>query len=141
MSRRYRARYAADTATSLAPTQRSNLALLLSAIIKKCTLCLFRLARTYPTPARERSPETGWRYQVLPMAVLRRGGRRRQGKEGLEVGQLRWAEGVRCYELTKPAGAVGQPGSCRKARRRAGRYSPGASPQRNQGIWPRTLTV
>src|SRR5947209_16946317 len=34
----------------LAPTQATNLALLVSAILKKQTLCLSELARTYPTP-------------------------------------------------------------------------------------------
>src|SRR5919112_4375020 len=38
----------------LAPTQATNLALLVSAILAKRTLCLSELARAYPTPARRR---------------------------------------------------------------------------------------
>src|SRR5919202_5711135 len=38
----------------LAPTQKTNLALLVSAILKKRTLCLSELARTYPTPKKRR---------------------------------------------------------------------------------------
>jgi len=38
----------------LAPTQRVNLALLVSAILKKRTLCLSELARAYPTPKERR---------------------------------------------------------------------------------------
>ncbi len=40
----------------LAPTQAANLALLVSAILKKQTLCLSELARAYPTPERRRVP-------------------------------------------------------------------------------------
>ena len=40
----------------LAPTQAANLALLVSAILAKRTLCLSELARAYPTPAVRRSP-------------------------------------------------------------------------------------
>jgi hypothetical protein len=40
----------------LAPTQATNLALLVSAILKKQTLCLSELARTYPTPEKRRVP-------------------------------------------------------------------------------------
>src|SRR3954467_15104732 len=38
----------------LAPTQAINLALLVSAILKKRTLCLSELARAYPTPEKRR---------------------------------------------------------------------------------------
>src|SRR3954465_2930070 len=38
----------------LAPTQKTNLALLVSAILKKRTLCLSELARAYPTPDERR---------------------------------------------------------------------------------------
>src|SRR3954467_13750655 len=38
----------------LAPTQKTNLALLVSAILKKQTLCLSELARAYPTPKERR---------------------------------------------------------------------------------------
>jgi hypothetical protein len=38
----------------LVPTQKTNLALLISAILKKQTLCLSELARAYPTPEKRR---------------------------------------------------------------------------------------
>ena len=38
----------------LAPTQKTNLALLIGAILKKRTLCLSELARAYPTPKERR---------------------------------------------------------------------------------------
>jgi hypothetical protein len=38
----------------LAPTQKTNLALLVSAILEKRTLCLSELARAYPTPKERR---------------------------------------------------------------------------------------
>lgn len=38
----------------LVPTQKTNLALLVSAILKKRTLCLSELARAYPTPKERR---------------------------------------------------------------------------------------
>ena len=41
----------------LVPTQATNLALLVSAILAKRTLCLSELARAYPTPARRRVAE------------------------------------------------------------------------------------
>jgi hypothetical protein len=40
--------------SSLAPTQITNLALLVSALLRKQTCCLSALARAYPTPARRR---------------------------------------------------------------------------------------
>lgn len=40
----------------LMPTQATNLALLVSAILKKQTLCLSELARAYPTPQKRRVP-------------------------------------------------------------------------------------
>jgi Transposase DDE domain len=40
----------------LAPTQATNLALLVSAVLKKQTLCLSELARAYPTPKERRVP-------------------------------------------------------------------------------------
>jgi hypothetical protein len=40
----------------LAPTQATNLALLVSALLKKQTLCLSELARAYPTPKERRLP-------------------------------------------------------------------------------------
>lgn len=47
----YRVRTAINAAAPfLAPTQQTNLALLVSAILKKRTLCLSELARAYPTP-------------------------------------------------------------------------------------------
>ena len=53
----YRARKAINTAMPfLAPTQQTNLALLVSAIIKKQTLCLSELARAYPVPDERRVP-------------------------------------------------------------------------------------
>lgn len=51
----YRAKAAINAATPfLAPTQKTNLALLISAILKKRTLCLSELARAYPTPTKRR---------------------------------------------------------------------------------------
>ena len=51
----YRARAAINAAAPfLAPTQRTNLALLVSAILKKRTLCLSELARAYPVPTKRR---------------------------------------------------------------------------------------
>ena len=51
----YRVRVAINAAAPfLAPTQRTNLALLVSAILKKRTLCLSELARAYPTPKERR---------------------------------------------------------------------------------------
>lgn len=44
------------TLSELVPTQRNNLALLVSAILKKRTLCLSELARAYPTPKERRVP-------------------------------------------------------------------------------------
>lgn len=50
-----RAREAINAAAPfLAPTQRTNLALLVSAILKQQTLCLSELARAYPTPSERR---------------------------------------------------------------------------------------
>jgi hypothetical protein len=50
-----RARAAINAAAPfLAPTQKANLALLVSAILKKRTLCLSDLARAYPTPKKRR---------------------------------------------------------------------------------------
>lgn len=40
----------------LAPTQKTNLALLVSAILKKRSLCLSELARAYPAPEKRRVP-------------------------------------------------------------------------------------
>jgi hypothetical protein len=51
----YRARAAINAAAPfLARTQKTNLALLVSAILKKRTLCLSELARAYPTPKERR---------------------------------------------------------------------------------------
>jgi len=51
----YRAKAAINSAMPfLAPTQKTNLALLVSAILKKQTLCLSELARAYPTPEKRR---------------------------------------------------------------------------------------
>ena len=51
----YRVRDAINAAAPfLAPTQQTNLALLVSAILKKRTLCLSELARAYPTPNKRR---------------------------------------------------------------------------------------
>jgi hypothetical protein len=51
----YRARAAINAAAPfLVPTQAANLALLVSAILKKRTLCLSELARAYPTPKKRR---------------------------------------------------------------------------------------
>jgi hypothetical protein len=51
----YRVRAAINVAAPfLVPTQATNLALLVSAILKKQTLCLSELARTYPTPKERR---------------------------------------------------------------------------------------
>ncbi len=51
----YRARSAINVATPfLAPTQKTNLALLISAILKRRTLCLSELARAYPIPKERR---------------------------------------------------------------------------------------
>ena len=51
----YRVRVAINAAAPfLAPTQTANLALLVSAILKKRTLCLSELARAYPTPKERR---------------------------------------------------------------------------------------
>lgn len=44
------------TFSELVPTQKTNLALLVSAILKKRTLCLSELARAYPTPKERRVP-------------------------------------------------------------------------------------
>jgi hypothetical protein len=47
----YRVRLAINAAAPfLVPTQQTNFALLVSAILKKRTLCLSELARAYPTP-------------------------------------------------------------------------------------------
>jgi hypothetical protein len=54
----YRVRNAINAATPfLAPTQKTNLSLLVSAILKKRTLCLSELARVYPTP---KEKNAGW---------------------------------------------------------------------------------
>ena len=51
----YRVRDAINAAAPfLAPTQATNLSLLVSAILKKRTLCLSELARAYPTPSQRR---------------------------------------------------------------------------------------
>ncbi len=51
----YRVLSAINVAMSfLVPTQKTNLALLVSAILKKQTLCLSELARAYPTPKERR---------------------------------------------------------------------------------------
>ncbi len=51
----YRARAAIAAVTPfLVPTQQTNLALLVSAILKKRTLCLSELARAYPVPQKRR---------------------------------------------------------------------------------------
>jgi hypothetical protein len=51
----YRVRTAINAAAPfLVPTQRTNLALLVSAVLKKRTLCLSELARAYPTPKERR---------------------------------------------------------------------------------------
>jgi hypothetical protein len=51
----YRIRVAINAAAPfLVPTQRTNLALLVSAILKKRTLCLSELARAYPVPTKRR---------------------------------------------------------------------------------------
>ena len=51
----YRVRSAINVALPfLVPTQKINLALLVSAILKKQTLCLSELARAYPTPEKRR---------------------------------------------------------------------------------------
>jgi hypothetical protein len=51
----YRVKAAINAAAPfLAPTQETNLALLVSAILKKRTLCLSELARAYPTPEKRR---------------------------------------------------------------------------------------
>src|SRR5215210_2640280 len=51
----YRVRDAINAAAPfLAPTQATNLSLLVSAILKKRTLCLSELTRAYPTPSQRR---------------------------------------------------------------------------------------
>jgi hypothetical protein len=51
----YRVKAAINAALpELVPTQKTNLALLVSAILKKQTLCLSELARAYPTPEKRR---------------------------------------------------------------------------------------
>jgi hypothetical protein len=51
----YRVRDAINAAAPfLAPTQATNLSLLVSAILKRRTLCLSELARAYPTPSQRR---------------------------------------------------------------------------------------
>jgi hypothetical protein len=51
----YRLRTVIDAAAPfLVPTQKTNLALLVSAILKTRTLCLSELARAYPTPKERR---------------------------------------------------------------------------------------
>lgn len=51
----YRVRAAINAAAPfLAPTQSTNLSLLVSAVLKKRTLCLSELARAYPTPKERR---------------------------------------------------------------------------------------
>src|ERR687898_280764 len=57
----YRVRNAINAAAPfLVPTQTTNLALLVSAILKTRTLCLSELARAYPTPKERRvaAPQT-----------------------------------------------------------------------------------
>ena len=77
------ARAVAAAVPSLLPTQAANLALLVSAILAKRTLCLSELARAYPTPAVRRVPAPKhdllhrlkrlWRFlgneRVAPLAV------------------------------------------------------------------------
>ena len=86
----------------LAPTQATNLALLVSAVLARRTLCLSDLARAYPTPAARRVPAPKhdllhrlkrlWRFlgngrvdalavqcAAIPHAVARLGRRRRLG--------------------------------------------------------------
>jgi hypothetical protein len=50
----------------LVPTQKTNLALLVSAILKKQTLCLSELARAYPTPEKRRvhAPKHDLLYRI-----------------------------------------------------------------------------
>ena len=50
------ARAVAAALPFLAPTQAANLALLVSALLARRTLCLSELARAYPTPAVRRVP-------------------------------------------------------------------------------------
>jgi len=53
----YRVQTAINAAVPfLVPTQKTNLALLVSAILMKRTLCLSELARAYPTPEKRRVP-------------------------------------------------------------------------------------
>ncbi len=53
----YRVKTAINVAMPfLASTQKTNLALLVSAILKKRTLCLSELARAYPSPEKRRVP-------------------------------------------------------------------------------------
>ncbi len=52
----YRVKAAINVAAPfLVATQKRNLALLISAILKKQTLCLSELARAYPTPKKRRT--------------------------------------------------------------------------------------
>lgn len=46
-----------STFSFLAPTQAANLALLVSALLLRQTLCLSELARAYPSPAQRRAPQ------------------------------------------------------------------------------------
>ena len=67
MSWYYRARAAIDIAAPfLAPTQKSNLVLLVSAVLKKRTLCLSDLARAYPIPKERRvaAPKHGLLHRL-----------------------------------------------------------------------------
>jgi hypothetical protein len=102
---------------SLLPTQAANLALLVSALLAKRTLCLSELARAYPTPAARRVPAPKhdllhrlkrlWRFlgnervdalavqcAAIPHAVARLGG---GGRLGLAVD---WT----MFDATLPSG-------------------------------------
>ena len=102
---------------SLRPTQAANLALLVSALLAKRTLCLSELARAYPTPAARRVPAPKhdllhrlkrlWRFlgnervdalavqcAAIPHAVARLGG---GGRLGLAVD---WT----MFDATLPSG-------------------------------------
>ena len=72
----YRAKTAINAAVPfLVPTQKTNLALLVSAILKKRTLCLSEPARAYPTPKKRGSESfafaAGGALRALPRALPR----------------------------------------------------------------------
>jgi hypothetical protein len=101
----YRARAAINAATPfLVPTQAANLALLVSAILKKRTLCLSELARTYPTPKKRRvvAPKHDLLHRFKRLWRFTNNER----VEALEVHPMAFVRGAHCRPvgLSSPVG-------------------------------------